>query len=128
MTIKDFLAMFENYYVVDFGISLESGVIKNITSDYIMFDGEKFVTFDVKAHDIKDIDGAESEEERQELIDDNRFVWGIELVVARLNNLVLDMEIAPDSVKILNSTDLRIHISPEDFKKVFDSIAWIPIC
>lgn len=129
MTIKDFLAMFEIYYVVDYGIALEasSDKVKEITGENIMFDGEKFITFDVKELDTECIDGSESEEERQELIDYNRYVWGIKLVVERLNSLVLGMEIAPSSVRFLNDTDMRIHISPEDFEKVYNAIGRIDL-
>lgn len=119
--------MFEVYYVVDYTITLTAVNCyrQTITGDDIVFNGERFVAVDVKAHDIKDIDSAESEDERQELIDDSRYAWGIELIVSRLNNLVLNMEITPDSVKLLSNTDLRIYISPEDLKKVYDAIGRI---
>lgn len=126
MTVKDFLSMFNDISVVDLIVS--KGTCDYSFDDTIcvaggnvqFLDGEFTSVADDETYSVEEI-LEEIPEERDWMMRENRDIWSRQMVVARLNALLLGMEVLNESVKF-DKHELTIGVSEEDYAKLYGAI------
>lgn len=126
MTVKDFLAMFYDVSGVDV-------IVSNGTRDYKFDDticvaggdvqflnGEFVSTASDETYSVDEV-LEEAPEDYKWMMSDNRNTWTRQMVVARLNALLLDMEVLNESVKF-DKHELIIGVSEKDYAKLYGAI------
>lgn len=126
MTIKDFLSMFYDISAVD--VIITNGAYTHKWEDEIcvaggdvqFINGEFVSTASDETYSVEEI-LEEAPEEYKWMMSDNRNVWTRQMVVSRLNSILLDMEVLNESVKF-DKHELTIGVSEEDYAKLYGAI------
>jgi hypothetical protein len=126
MTIKEFLSMFNDISAVD--VIITNGAYPHKWEDEIcvaggdvqFLNGELVSTASDETYSVEEI-LEEAPEEYKWMMSNNRNVWTRQMVVSRLNSILLDMEVLNESVKF-DKHELKIGISEEDYAKLYGAI------
>lgn len=126
MTVKDFLAMFYDVSGVDV-------IVSNGTRDYKFDDticvaggdvqflnGEFVSTASDETYSVEEV-LEEAPEDYKWMMSDNRNTWTRQIVISRLNSILLNMEVLNESVKF-DKHELIIGVSEEDYAKLYGAI------
>lgn len=126
MTVEEFLLMFDDISEVDLVISngyfaYGSANTMCVAGGSVQFFNGKFTSMSHdEVYSVEEI-LEEDPEDRRWMILDNRNVWTRQLLVSRLNTLLLKMEILDGSVKF-NKHEFTIGVSRDDFKKLYGAV------
>lgn len=126
MTIKDFLSVFYDISAAD--VIITNGAYPHKWEDEIcvaggdvqFLNGEFVSTASDETYSVEEI-LEEAPEEYKWMMSDNRKVWVRQMVIARLNALLLDMEVVSESVKF-DKYELKIGVSEKDYAKLYGAI------
>ena len=126
MTVKDFLRMF--YDISEAEVFITNGTRSYRYEDEIcvaggsvqFIDGEFTSVASDETYSVEEI-LEEAPEEYKWMMNNNRDVWTRQMVVSRLNSILLNMEVDTESVRF-EKYQLKIGVSTADYRKLYGAI------
>lgn len=126
MTVKDFLRMFYDISEVEVFITRGTYSYKYedeicVAGGSVQFINGKFVSdASDETYSVEEI-LEEAPEDYKWMMSDNRDVWTRQMVVSRLNSILLNMEVDTESVRF-DRYQLKIGVSTADYRKLYGAI------
>jgi len=130
MTIKEFLSMFHDISEAEVFITrgahpsscddiicVAGGSVQFIDGEFISVENEVYSDEVYSTEEIL----AEAPDEYGWMMNNNRDVWTRQMVVSRLNSVLLGMEVEAESVRY-DRYHFKIGVSTEDFQKLYGAI------
>lgn len=126
MTIKEFLSMF--YDISEAEVYISRGAHSYSYDDEIavaggsvqFIDGKFVSVANDETYSVEEI-LEEAPEDREWMMYDNRNVWARQMVVSRLNSILLNMEVSTESVRV-DKYQLKIGVSTADYRKLYGAV------
>lgn len=126
MTVKDFLRMF--YDISEVEVFITRGTYSYKYEDEICVAGGNVQFIDGKfvseasdeTYSVEEV-LKEAPEDYKWMMSNNRDVWTRQMVVSRLNSILLNMEVDTESVRF-DRYQLKIGVSAADYRKLYGAV------